>query len=240
MIQHHTRNHFIMHRRFKTVGQYIYDTNKNKIHSVELLTRKLDGGETNLERFFKEADVEQLIPWFNQQIGEAIEFYRQTGIEAHVNIDLPTFKHITEHGAWEHEADDVQFTLEITKVQGLPDYDLINQIRNPGNFPSKWPWKGLQVALDDYEIENFNYASLAGKSFDIIKIDKSLVQKFETSNFVHTHLLYLLKNFDCDFIVEGVETIYQLRALQELGFRYFQGYYFHKPEPLERLIKKAP
>lgn len=37
-------------------------------------------------------------------------------------------------------------------------------------------------------------------------------------------------------VVEGVETKDQLEILKSISFRCFQGYYFHKPEPIENII----
>lgn len=223
---------------FSTYGQIIYDTKTNSVHSVEFLSRPKDGAAMDIELYFKNIDNASLMFWFNHQIGEAINFYRTTGVTPHVNIDFRTFEQVTESYAWEHKADDVSFTLEFTQIEGLPESNLIEELKNPSNFPTKWPWKGLHTALDDYDMNNVMHNNVEKYNFDIIKIDKSLVKIAETSNEVYNHLKKMVETRDCEFIVEGVENIYQLRMMQEMGFHLFQGYYFHKPEPLENLIKK--
>lgn len=222
---------------FSTYGQIIYDTKTDSVHSVEFLSRPKDGIDIDIERYFKTIDDESLMKWFNHQIGEAIDFYKKTSIEPHVNIDLDIFEKITELDAWDYEDYDSQFTLEITQVRGLPSVEILNQLKDPINFPSKWPWKGIRVALDDYDMNNIYHTDLDGYNFDMIKIDKSLVHAAIMSKDVYDHLIELRRKHDCEFVVEGVETIYQVEMLQRMGFHLFQGYFFHKPEPLETLIE---
>lgn len=227
-----------MKNKFTTYGQCIYDARTHQIHSVELLSRPTDGSDIDVEAYFANASGDELTEYFNHQIGEAIDFYRETGIEPHVNIDLRTFENITQSGKWEHEAQDVEFTLEVTQVQGLPDSELIEMIRDPKNFPSLWPWKGLKVALDDYDINNYYNTNLNDYNFDIVKLDKSLLYASETDHTLHTRIGKIKNSISSEFIVEGVENIYQSMMLVHYGCYLHQGYFYHKPEPLEDLIKR--
>jgi EAL domain-containing protein (putative c-di-GMP-specific phosphodiesterase class I) len=50
----------------------------------------------------------------------------------------------------------------------------------------------------------------------------------------------LSKQLELDAIAEGIETSHQLKRLQELGYRYGQGYLFSKPlspEAAEALLR---
>jgi len=222
---------------FETYGQLVYDAYRDNVHSVEFLGRLKNDVGVEIEHFFKNAEKADLVRWFNHQIDEAIEFYRTTGFEPHVNIDLSVFDEITRLEAWEREAEDVKFTLEVTQVQGVPDLEIISQLKDPKNFPTKWPWKGITLALDDYDMNNMKQIEiLKDYKFDIIKIDKSLVSKAESDYKIYKHLLDMKKNFNSNFIVEGVETAAQYRMLTDMGFHLFQGYFFHKPERLEDII----
>ena len=42
-----------------------------------------------------------------------------------------------------------------------------------------------------------------------------------------------LKPFDIKLIAEKVETNFQLQSLAEVGFNYYQGYFYHEPEIIE-------
>lgn len=83
--------------------------------------------------------------------------------------------------------------------------------------------KGFQLALDD-----FVYA----KKFDdliqicdIIKVDFRL-----TSIDVIEHMVKTLSPFGCRLLAEKIENYEEFNQAVSLGFEYFQGYFFCKPE----------
>jgi EAL and modified HD-GYP domain-containing signal transduction protein len=86
--------------------------------------------------------------------------------------------------------------------------------------------KGYQVALTEYDLDKkwdvlFPYISM-------IKID------IEVTNAKRLRpVLERLKSFDIKLIAEKVETNYQLQSLAEVGFNYYQGYFYHEPEIIE-------
>ena len=43
-------------------------------------------------------------------------------------------------------------------------------------------------------------------------------------------LLNKFQRFDVQLIAEKVETRYQLQSLAEIGFKYYQGFFYHEPE----------
>lgn len=228
-------------KNFSTYGQIIYDTDCDRPHSVEFLSRHNTQHGIDIESIFKTADTESLMRWFNRQLAEAVEFYNKTRIEPHVNIDLRTFEELTNREDWSEEVKDydLELTIEVTQVQGIPDKELIQKMQDPANFPNKWPWKGINVALDDYDIHNIKEQNVKEYNFDIVKFDRSLITEMEYSNKVYQHIKKLIiDNPRIDFIAEGVETIHQVKMLQDVGIHLFQGFYFHRPESLENLIKR--
>ena len=85
--------------------------------------------------------------------------------------------------------------------------------------------KGYTLALDDFVFhENLQPLIALAK---IIKIDFSLTPLEEMST-----LLLQLKSDNCEFLAEKIETHEEFMAAKALGFRYFQGYFFAKPEIL--------
>lgn len=86
--------------------------------------------------------------------------------------------------------------------------------------------KGYQIALDDF-VYNRKLEPLLELT-DIVKIDVRLTPLntiHRTLNLLHAHRVKLL--------AEKVETLYEFELANKLGFKYFQGYYFSKPEKIQ-------
>jgi len=86
--------------------------------------------------------------------------------------------------------------------------------------------QNYELALDDFVYSN-SFDSLLDLA-DIIKIDFRLTP-VETL----AEMLHKLKAFNCRLLAEKVETYQEFNAALELGFDYFQGYFFSKPEVLK-------
>jgi len=82
---------------------------------------------------------------------------------------------------------------------------------------------GYTLALDDFVYHN-KFIPLIELA-DIIKIDFLLTSAEE----MHQTLEFL-SQYKIDFLAEKVETHDQFGAAQKLGFKYFQGYFFARPE----------
>jgi EAL domain-containing protein (putative c-di-GMP-specific phosphodiesterase class I) len=46
-------------------------------------------------------------------------------------------------------------------------------------------------------------------------------------------ILSIAENFQMKVIAEGVEELEQIKHLTKMGCRYFQGYYYSRPIPVE-------
>lgn len=82
---------------------------------------------------------------------------------------------------------------------------------------------GFRIALDDYE-----YTSDRAPLLDLADYVKIDIQ-------THTHktiqaILKLLQSHRLQLVAEKVETHEQFKLSKQLGFKYFQGYYFARPE----------
>lgn len=86
--------------------------------------------------------------------------------------------------------------------------------------------KGYQIALDDFVYDR-RFESLLELT-DIVKIDVRLTPLntiHKTLKFLHKHRVKLL--------AEKVESLNEFELANKLGFKYFQGYYFSKPEKIQ-------
>ncbi len=92
--------------------------------------------------------------------------------------------------------------------------------------------QGYTLALDDF-IYDKSFDPLIELA-DIIKIDFRLTPV----NTIHK-TLYKLRHFKLKLLAEKVETIEEFSMALKLGFSYFQGYFFSKPENI-RIKEIAP
>lgn len=86
--------------------------------------------------------------------------------------------------------------------------------------------QGYVLALDDfiYRDDLTDLIALA----DIIKIDFMLTPSTEVRE-----MLARLSKYEVEFLAEKIETYEEYQVAREMGFKYFQGYFFSKPEVLK-------
>jgi c-di-GMP phosphodiesterase len=82
--------------------------------------------------------------------------------------------------------------------------------------------QGYTIALDDFVFSDEWYPLL--EFANIIKLDVMAMGEAKTREVVKD-----LKPFNIQLLAEKVEAHEEFRYLKELGFDYFQGYFFHKP-----------
>ncbi len=102
---------------------------------------------------------------------------------------------------------------------------------------------GLTLALDDFSVGHSSTKHLLDFSFDVMKLDMSLlpINESEVSKKkVYKTLVEMSKNLGLTSVGEGVETKYQEQLLIEVGVTEGQGYYYSKPlsaEDIEGVLK---
>ena len=105
--------------------------------------------------------------------------------------------------------------LEILETV-LPTPQLLGRIRELKEL-------GFKFALDDV-IGHSEQVSKLRNLVDVIKIDLQGVGRDELAGLVHT-----LRGPNQKMLAEKVETVEEFQLCLELGFEYFQGYYFARP-----------
>ena len=129
-----------------------------------------------------------------------------------------------------YEVDPATIMVEITESTGKLSHEQLEVLV-----------KGLQqagfsVSLDDFGSRYSNLSILSYIDFQLIKLDKSLIDRIG-SDPKSTRLVKNLISSLCGdtletrALAEGVETEEQARMLQEFDCDYVQGYYFAKPMP---------
>lgn len=84
--------------------------------------------------------------------------------------------------------------------------------------------KGFSLALDDFECDNEREKEKLMDLVEIVKVDLTRVEPAKLAEFVHC-----LKRWPVKLLAEKVESTEEVQQCMELGFEYFQGYYFARP-----------
>jgi diguanylate cyclase (GGDEF)-like protein len=94
---------------------------------------------------------------------------------------------------------------------------------------------GVRFALDDFGTGYASIGTLSSFAFDILKLDRSLVQALDSQRgrAVLEATVSLAEALGIPVIAEGVETAEQAAQLHELGCQFLQGYHFGRPVSAE-------
>ncbi|MCB2227030.1 MAG: EAL domain-containing protein [Desulfarculaceae bacterium] len=93
---------------------------------------------------------------------------------------------------------------------------------------------GVEVSIDDFGTGYSSLYYLKKLPFSVLKIDKSFVEDLpgdEDSSYIVATIASLAHGLGKAVVVEGVETLDQLKAVASFGCENVQGFYFSKPLP---------
>lgn len=118
-------------------------------------------------------------------------------------------------------------TLEVTEsvYLGDSDHDIIGTIE-------QLRADGFLLALDDFGTGFASLTHLLNFPVDVIKIDKSLVDRLAAGGagaIIIKALLDMAQGLDLRIVAEGVEAKEQAIQLERLGCKFVQGYLFGRP-----------
>jgi EAL domain-containing protein (putative c-di-GMP-specific phosphodiesterase class I) len=91
---------------------------------------------------------------------------------------------------------------------------------------------GVQIALDDMNMQAANAIVLSRCNVHLVKIDRSLVAQIGPDGEAPSWLVDLTnlsRSTELKIIAEGVETAAQAQALHEAGIALAQGFHFARP-----------
>ena len=100
---------------------------------------------------------------------------------------------------------------------------------------------GFSISIDDFGVKYANLSLFTAMDFDVLKIDKSLVddvEKNKKAQLLIQTIAELCKKLDIQLVAEGVETEAQFNLLYQLSCDIAQGFLFSKPLPLEEFSKR--
>ncbi len=92
---------------------------------------------------------------------------------------------------------------------------------------------GIELAIDDFGMQNSWVSRLHALRFDVLKIDRGFVQDARTASgaaFMRA-VVALAKTLDLRIVAEGIETVEQARTARALGCDEGQGYHWSPAIP---------
>ncbi len=120
-----------------------------------------------------------------------------------------------------------QIVMELVELDSSDESFLYKATKQLSN-------SGFKLAIDDYGINASTIERVKCVRPDIIKMDRSLLLKYEKGDFsALASALLLAKNLRAKTVIEGIETEHQLKLMQKLGFDMYQGYLLALPQTLE-------
>lgn len=100
------------------------------------------------------------------------------------------------------------------------------------NTLKKFRDAGIRIALDDFGRGYSSLAHLSEIELDVLKIDKSFIQKMDSSKshgYVVQAIIELAHNIGCQVIAEGIENIEIINILDKYNCDLGQGFYIAMP-----------
>ncbi len=122
-------------------------------------------------------------------------------------------------------------TFELTESAYIQEIDATEK------FVHKLHTLGYQASLDDFGSGYSSLKALSPMIFDEIKFDRAFLKTDITKKeaTLLLQLIQLVKSLNTAVVCEGVETAENVALLDQSECDIFQGYFYHKPFPLEEL-----
>jgi EAL domain-containing protein (putative c-di-GMP-specific phosphodiesterase class I)/GGDEF domain-containing protein len=127
-----------------------------------------------------------------------------------------------------------QLRIEITETAYVEDPDVLISITE------RLRDLGFHVEMDDFGSGYSSLHMLKEVPVDRIKLDLHFLARKgdpERARIIIRHITQMIGSLGMDMITEGVETKEQAEFLYSTGCSEMQGYYFHKPMPVQEFEK---
>lgn len=236
----------IKNNSFMMYYQPIWSVTKKKFISAEALIRLPDEkyGFVSPEIFIAAAEKSGTI----YQIGDFIiddvcrfiasDDFKESGLE-YIEINLavaqclqPDLPDKISRCVKKYDIDFSQLNLEITERETIADQALFD--RNIDALSEL----GMTLSLDDYGTGYSNIQRITAMPLDIVKIDKSFVDRKDDENMqiIIYKTISMMKALEKEIVVEGIEDEATVNYFTELNCDFIQGYFFSRPLPEKAFV----
>lgn len=237
----------IANSELQLVYQPITEASTGKVRKVEALLRWHSNslGLVSPDRFIPIAEesgqIIEIGNWVLNQACRQLAQWRQTLGELTVSINVsarqlvdPAFVQQVERALSRNGLKPQQLELELTERVLIDDGPNVREVlQKLGDL-------GVVLALDDFGTGYSSLSYLTQFRINTLKIDRSFVIGMEHSqrhkNLVAT-IIAMGQSLELELVAEGVETIWQAHALQQMGCHYIQGYFVSRPATPDLLVE---
>jgi diguanylate cyclase (GGDEF)-like protein len=231
---------------FHVYFQPIIDIQTSKIVGFEALSRLFDthGEPFNTGAIIKQYEKDGTITnldkhVFHQACLSLTKLHKAFGKQYFITFNISPLSlnydyiEYLRRTARSYHIDTSYIIIEIIETLGFKDVavsvELLNEIKK----------LGFRIAMDDFGIGYSSLSYIAKLPLDIIKIDRTFIQTYESDAFNRTILNTIQDISDSlhlQTLVEGIETQKQLDFVRTLGVEFYQGYLHSKPQPFEDIL----
>ncbi len=238
----------LKHDYFFLVYQPQYYANTKRLRGFETLLRmKLpDGTNISPGEFIPIAEKTDLIFKIDEYVlRRAMKEFKEDIANSgeklllSVNISAKDISSPDFHNKLSRIIEETGFPAECLEIE-ITEYSLYDSLETTVANISSIREMGAKLALDDFGTGYTSLAQLLNLPFDLLKIDKSLVDNIETSevsrDFVNL-VIYMGHIMNSEVISEGVETESQLKLLKDQNCDFIQGYVWSRPLALRDALE---
>jgi len=254
-IPHSLRHHWLALLQDDGLEMYyqpIMDLRTGKVHTVEALARLRDHDNLfapgQFLSAFSSEDLYQLYAKGLRQVLEQRALWAGLGLDLNLSLNLPIagledarYLMATEQILREFDCARGVLTLEI-----LEDEEISSRV-NLMETLRRYKALGVDLAEDDLGSGHSSLSRLQEMPFDIIKIDRGILNRIRSAPFNTLRFIYQLTRLGHGLgkrvIAEGVEDCDLLHAIALLGTDAVQGYVISRPLParaLQAWIRQPP
>lgn len=236
----------IANENFKIWFQPKFDAKTEKLVGAEALVRwqQNDGTIVPPNDFIYVFENDGLIVRLDEYVFRKVCAIIRNWLDEGVTV-LPISVNVSRASL--HHSQTIENYKNIVKEFGIP-IDLVSlEITESTAYESKQieqlatelKQNGFRIDMDDFGTGLSSLAALNIIPFDVVKIDKSLVDFIGTpdGNEIIKHAIEIFHYKKIHVVAEGVENKEQLDFLKTLNCECIQGYYFSPPLPYDKCIE---
>lgn len=230
----------IENESFEVYYQPIFSVRDNKVTGAESLVRLFDSslGAIPPDIFIPLAEKNgKILKIGNIVLRKVCEFVSRVDIRS-MGIDIIDVNLSVVECMQENICSDILRTLRAYNVPPelihfeITETAASNSMDNLRRVMEELQAGGSEFSIDDYGTGYANINSIMELPFYMIKLDKSLIWSFgtsERSDIILNHVINMARNLKMQILAEGVETKEQLDMVISKGIDYIQGYYYSMP-----------
>ncbi|MBM7555773.1 bifunctional diguanylate cyclase/phosphodiesterase [Halanaerobacter jeridensis] len=168
--------------------------------------------------------------WVTKEAIEQLAIHEDNEIKISINFSVQQLNDKEYIDFLVEELNKNNVNPELLEIE-ITESVLIEKEAEAIEFLNQLSQLGVQLALDDFGTGYSSFSYLAYISFDKVKLDKFIIDRFLEGQNLKTiaNLIKLFHSIDLPVVAEGVETKEQYINLAEMNCDYIQGYLFSKP-----------